>query len=75
MTVIFLTEYICRRYAVTSENDGCVRKQKFEDFPEYEKNGLCVEPIRTFLGKSEICRMTEVSGAFDIKNLMGILFY
>ena len=60
-----MTEYKCRRYAVTFENDGCVRIQSFEDIPNFEKNLLCVKPLRAILGKSEFCRMTEVSGAFD----------
>ena len=53
MTVIYLTEYICRRYAVTFDNDGCVRMQSFEGIPKYEKNILCVKPLRTILGESE----------------------
>ena len=31
MNVIYLTENICRRYAVAFENIGCVKVQKFED--------------------------------------------
>ena len=30
MTAIYLPEYNCRRYAVTFENNGCIRIQKFE---------------------------------------------
>ena len=67
MTVLYLTEYNSRRNAVTFENDDCVRVQKFEDNPDYEKNILCVKPLRTILGKSEICEMTKISGAYDIK--------
>ena len=40
MTAIYLTEYNCRRDAVTFGNDGCVREQKFEDIPDLEKNTL-----------------------------------
>ena len=65
MTVMYLTEYNCKRYAETFENDGCVRVQKFEDILDYEKNILCVKPLRTILGKSEICEMTKVSGVYD----------
>ena len=67
MTVIYSTEYNCTRYAATFEVIGSVRVQKFEDIPDYEKNILCVKPLRTNLGKSEICEMTKVSGAFDKK--------
>ena len=65
MTVIYLTEYNSRRYALTFEKDVCVRVQNFEDILYYEKNILCVKPSRTILGKSEICELTKVSGAFD----------
>ena len=72
MTVLSLTEFNCQRYAVTFENIGCVRVQKFKDNPDYEKNILCVKPLRTIRGKSEIWEMTKVSGAyvekvFDVK--------
>ena len=33
---------------------------------------LCVKPLRTGLGESEICRMTEVSGAYDKEKYDGI---
>ena len=33
MSLIHLIEYNCRRNAVTFENDGCVKIQSFEDFP------------------------------------------
>ena len=65
MAVIYQTEYNCRRYAVTFENNGCVRAQKIEDIPVFERNILCVKPLRMILCKNEICRMTEVSGSYD----------
>ena len=71
MTVIFLTEHNCRRYAVTFENNGCVRVQKFKDIPDYEKNIWRVKPLRMSLGKNGICRMTEVLGAYDKENYDG----
>ena len=67
MTVTYLTEYNCTRYAATFENNGCIRVQKFEDIPDYEKNIFCVKPLRTILGKSEICEMTKISRAYDKK--------
>ena len=71
MTVIYLEEYSCNIYAVTFENIGCVRVQKFKDILHYEKNILCVKPLGMVLGKSEICRMTEVAGAYDKGNYDG----
>ena len=44
MTIINLTKYSCRRYAVKFENNGCVRVQKFKDIPDYQKIILCVRP-------------------------------
>ena len=43
------------------------RVQKFEDIPDYEKNILCVKPLRTILGKSENCEKTNVSGGYHEK--------
>ena len=40
MTGIFLTDYNCRRNAVTFENNGCVNVQKFEDTLDDENNLL-----------------------------------
>ena len=71
MTVIYLTEKSCWRYAVTFENNGCVRRQSFEDIPNHGKTILCVKPLRKILGKSEICEMTKVSGAYGKKILDG----
>ena len=71
MTAIYLKEYICRRYAIPFENDGCVRVQKFEDISDYEKNILCEKPLRTILGESEICEMIKISGAYDLKVFQG----
>ena len=63
MTVINLTDYNCTRFAIIFENNGCVTVQMFEDIPDYEKNIICVKPLRTILGKSEICEMTKISEA------------
>ena len=65
MTVIYLTEYNCRRYAVTFENRGYVKVQKFNDMSDDENNLLYIKPLKTFLSKSEVCDKTMMSGAFD----------
>ena len=69
MTVIYSTEYNCTRQAVTFENIGCVRVQKLEDIPDYEKNILCVKRLRTNLGEAKFCDMTKVSGDCDKRNI------
>ena len=63
MTVIISTKNNCRRYAVTFGNNSCVRVQKFEDFPDFETNILCVKPLRTVLGTSQVREMTKSIGS------------
>ena len=65
MTVIYITEDNCECYAVTFENKGWVKVQKFEDGSLDENIIYTVNPMKTFLGKSQRCSMTALSGAFD----------
>ena len=65
MTIIYLTENNTEKLAVTFKNNRIVKVQKFEDVSE-EKNIIYeVNPIETFIGKSQLCNMTEFSGAKD----------
>ena len=65
MTVIYITENKCKCYAVTFENKGSVKVQKFEDESLDDENIIyTVNPMETFLGKSQSCSMTALSGAF-----------
>ena len=65
MTVIYITENNCECYAVTFENKGWVKVQKFKDGSLDENIFYTVNPMKTFLGKSKRCSMTTLSGAFD----------
>ena len=65
MTVIYITEDNCECYAVTFENKGWVKVQKFEDESLAENIIYTVNPMETFLGKTQRCTMTALSGAFD----------
>ena len=68
MTVIYITEHNCECYAVTFENKGWFKVQKFEDgsLDDDDENIIyTVNPMETFLGKSKSCSMTALSGAFD----------
>ena len=65
MTIIYITEYNCKCYAVTFENKGWVKVQKFDDGSLDENIIYTVNPMETFLGKSKSCTMTALSGAFD----------
>ena len=65
MTIIYISEYNCKCYAVTTENKGWVKVQKFDDESLDENIIYTVNPMETFLGKSKSCSMTALSGAFD----------
>ena len=65
MTVIYITENNCECYAVTFENKGWVKVQKFDDESLDENIIYTVNPMETFLGKSKSCSMTALSGAFN----------
>ena len=43
----------------------CVKVQKFKKISNHEKNIYCLKPLETFLGESEVCDMTLMSGSFD----------
>ena len=65
MTIIYITENNCECYAVTLQNNGWIKVQKFED-GSLDKNIIyTVNPMETFSGKSKVCAMTALSGAFD----------
>ena len=65
MTVIYITENNCKCYAVTFENKGWVKVQKYEDESLDENIIYTVNPMETFLDKSQSCTMTALSGAFN----------
>ena len=46
--------------------------QKLKDVSEDENTTYKVNPMETFLGKSQLCDMTEFSGAKDKKVFDGI---
>ena len=65
MTILFLTEFNTKDYGVTFLNKGRLKVQKFEDKSPNKNIIYIVNPLETFLGKSESCEMTAISGAFD----------
>ena len=65
MTIINVTEHNTNCYGVTSQNKGWVRVQKLEDVSEDKNIIYKVNPMETFLGKSQLCDMTEFSGSED----------
>ena len=72
MTVIYITENNCKCYAVTFQNNGFVQVQQFEDVSESDTNIIySINPMETFLGKSQRCTMTAFSGAFNKSRFVG----
>ena len=65
MTIIFVTEYNTKCYAVTSQNRGWIKVKKIEDVGDDKNNIYEINPIEIFIGKSQLCDMTEFSGAKD----------
>ena len=67
MTIIYVCENICERLAVTTRNKGWVPVQRLEDVSNDDNIIYEVNPMEIFLGKSQVCNMTEFSGARDKK--------
>ena len=65
MTIIYVTENICKCYGVTFQNKGWVKVQKLEDISDDENIIYKDNPMETLLGKSQLRDMTAFSGAFD----------
>ena len=65
MTIRYLTENNTKWYAVTFRNNGWIKVQKFKDVSDDKKFIYEVNPMETFIGKSQLCNMTEFSGAED----------
>ena len=65
MTFIYVTENNCHCYGVTFRNKGWVRVQKLKDVSDDKNIIYEVNPMETFVGKSQLCEMTEFSGAMD----------
>ena len=62
---LYITENNTKCYAVTSQNKGWIKVQKIRDVGD-DKNFICeVNPMETFIGKPQLCDMTEFSGAMD----------
>ena len=71
MTIINITEIICECYGVTFQNKAWIEVQKFEDVSLDENIINTVNPMETFLGKSQSCSMAAWSGAFIKKCFEG----
>ena len=68
MTIRYVAEYNCQCLAVTFKNIGMIRVRKLEDNSGDDKNLTYeVNPMETFIGKSEDCEMIFFSGARDKK--------
>ena len=63
--MIYVTENNCECYGVTFQNNGYVQVNKFEDISNDENTIYRKKPMRTFLGKNQVCNMTMFSGALN----------
>ena len=71
MTIIYITEYNCKRYGVTYQNNEHIKVQQYEDISE-DKNVIYeINPMEIFFGKSKKCTMTALSGSFKKKSHIG----
>ena len=63
MTIIYVAENNCERLTITARNKGWIRVQKLEDVSE-DKNVIYeVNPMETFIGRSQLSNMTKLSGS------------
>ena len=67
MTIIYVTENNTKCLAVTFKNKGMIKVQKLEDVSDDKNIIYEVNPIEIFVGKSQLCNMTEFSRAEDKK--------
>ena len=75
MTIIYITENKTKCYAVTSQNKGWIKVQKIRDVGD-DKNFIYeVNPMQIFIGKSQLCNMTNFQERRIEKYLMEIQFY
>ena len=74
MTIIYVTEKNCQCYGVTYQNKGWVKVQKLKDISEDKNKIYKVNPMETFLGKSQLFDVTEFSGARDKEVFDGKIF-
>ena len=65
MTIIYITENNTKRYGVTFQINGYVKTQKFEVISGDKNIIYKINPLETFVGKSQLCDSTEFSGAED----------
>ena len=63
MTIIYVTENNTKCYGVTYQNKVWVKVQKLKDISDEQNIIYEVNPIEIFLGKSQLCDMTEFSRA------------
>ena len=65
MTIIYVAENNCERLAITARNNGWIRVQRLEDVSEDKNIIYEVNPMETFIGRSQLCNMTKLSGSED----------
>ena len=65
MTILHITENNTKCYAKTSQNKGWIKVQKIRVVGDDKSILYEVNPMQIFIGKSQLCNMTEFSGGKD----------
>ena len=65
MTIIYVTECNTKCYGVTYQNNGYIKVQRLKDVSKDKNIIYEVNPMESFIGKSQLCDMTKFSGSED----------
>ena len=65
MTIIYVTECNTKCYGVTHQNNGYIKVQRLKDVSKDKNIIYEVNPMESFIGKSQLCDMTKFSGSED----------
>ena len=65
MTIIYVTECNTKCYGVTYQNNGYIKVQRLKDVSKDKNIIYEVNPMESFIGKSQLGDMTKFSGSED----------
>ena len=65
MTIIYVTECNTKCYGVTCQNNGYIKVQRLKDVSKDKNIIYEINPMESFIGKSQLCDMTKFSGSED----------
>ena len=65
MTIIYVTECNTKCYGVTYQINGYIKVQRLKDVSKDKNIIYEVNPMESFIGRSQLCDMTKFSGSED----------